>query len=215
MIQFPTTRQEALTVGALYYQTTTPCKRGHVAPRHTKAKYCTACTQARRNENPEATRADRIRDRSTPKGKASRSAQSRRYNARPHGLARREERRQERLKTDPQFRAATALRSRFKSAHQRLRQGKVGSAISDLGCSLAEFCVHIEAQWQSGMSWGNLGSIWQLDHIKALGLFDLTDRSQFIKAAHFTNLQPLFTADHVAKTSVDRKLIQMRKAAVR
>jgi hypothetical protein len=65
------------------------------------------------------------------------------------------------------------------------------------------------------MSWGNLGSIWQLDHIKALGLFDLTDRSQFIKAAHFTNLQPLFTADHVAKTSVDRKLIQMRKAAVR
>lgn len=54
--------------------------------------------------------------------------------------------------------------------------------------------VHLEARFQEGMSWDNYGE-WHLDHI----LFYLTDRQQFLQAAHHTNLQPLWAADNISK----------------
>jgi hypothetical protein len=57
------------------------------------------------------------------------------------------------------------------------------------------------------MSWDNWGTgyvKWQLDHKDPLCLFDLTDRGQFLKACHYTNLQPLWYEDHVKKGDEDR-----------
>jgi hypothetical protein len=67
-----------------------------------------------------------------------------------------------------------------------------------LGCSIPELMVHIEARFTDGMSWDNYGA-WHLDHIKPLILFDLTVREHFLKAAHYTNLQPLWAADNISK----------------
>ena len=51
------------------------------------------------------------------------------------------------------------------------------------------------------MTWDNWGTVWQLDHIKPLGLFDLTQRSEVLIALHYKNLQPLLRDEHDAKTA--------------
>ena len=75
---------------------------------------------------------------------------------------------------------------------------KVGSAVRDLGCSISQLKHHLESRFQPGMSWGNYGQ-WHIDHIKPLDGFDLTNRAQFLRACHFTNLQPLWKTDNLSK----------------
>jgi hypothetical protein len=50
------------------------------------------------------------------------------------------------------------------------------------------------------MSWDNYGE-WQIDHIKPLSKFDLTDRQQLHEACNFNNLQPLWAEDNLAKSN--------------
>jgi hypothetical protein len=107
---------------------------------------------------------------------------------------------QNRRKTNIQFKLATNLRTRLYSAirsHQ-----KVGSAVKDLGCTIDEFKEYIESKFQSGMSWANWGRDgWHIDHIKPLSSFDLTNRQQFLEACHYTNLQPLWAEDNLSKSN--------------
>ena len=78
---------------------------------------------------------------------------------------------------------------------------KSGSAVRDLDCSI-EFLKHyIELKFYGNMTWDNWGEVWELDHIVPLSKFDLTDRTQLLKAVHYTNLQPLTIEDHRKKTS--------------
>ena len=42
---------------------------------------------------------------------------------------------------------------------------------------------------------------WHIDHIKPLAFFDLTDREQFLKACHYTSLQPLWAEENLKKSS--------------
>lgn len=99
---------------------------------------------------------------------------------------------------DLQFRIAATLRARTRKAVQRGTRG--GSAIRDLGCSIAEFIAYIEAQFAEGMSWNNYGIYWNLDHKLPLAAFDLKDTEQFKKAAHYSNYQPLTVADNRKKS---------------
>ena len=77
---------------------------------------------------------------------------------------------------------------------------KSGSAVRDLGCSIEEFRTYIAAKFTEGMSWENYGK-WHLDHIKALSNFNLTDRKQFLQAAHYTNYQLLWAKDNIRKSN--------------
>jgi hypothetical protein len=50
------------------------------------------------------------------------------------------------------------------------------------------------------MTWDNWSlDGWHIDHIKPLNKFDLSDRSQFLEAVHYTNLQPLWAVDNLSK----------------
>lgn len=97
----------------------------------------------------------------------------------------------------PEQRLARALRRRIWEALSGKK--KAGSAVRDLGCSTTELKRHLEGQFQSGMSWENYGTLWSVDHILPLSAFDLTDRGQFLKASHYTNLQPLTIEENSAK----------------
>ena len=104
------------------------------------------------------------------------------------------------LESSPKRRVAHYLRKRLRSA---IKNGqKTGSAVQDLGCTLNEFIIHIEEQFEKEMNWNNWGNGgWHLDHIAPLASFDLTERTQFLVAAHYTNYQPLWAADNIRKGS--------------
>jgi len=110
-------------------------------------------------------------------------------------------RRRERYATDLQFRISCNLRNRLGKAIKG--RVKKGSAIKDLGCSIEEFKRHIENKFKPGMSWENYGFgilKWNVDHIIPLSSFDLQNREEFVKACHYTNLQPLWHIDNMIKS---------------
>jgi hypothetical protein len=104
-----------------------------------------------------------------------------------------------RFKTNVQFKLTCNLRARLKLAINNNQ--KTGSAVRDLGCSIEQLKQHLESKFQTGMSWDNWSfDGWHIDHIKPLASFDLTDRKQFLEACHYTNLQPLWAKDNLAKS---------------
>lgn len=104
-----------------------------------------------------------------------------------------------------EFRLKANLRQRVRKA---IKQGKKGgSVIKDLGCSLETFKLHLQKQFAPGMSWSNYGK-WHLDHVVPLCKFDLTDRAQFLKACHYSNIQPLWACDNYKKAVLDRQKIK-------
>ena len=106
----------------------------------------------------------------------------------------------ERKQNDIQFRLACNLRGRFYKALKNNQ--KSGSAVSDLGCSIEELKFHLETKFQLGMTWENWSPTgWHVDHILPLASFDLTDRGQFLKACHYTDLQSLWAKDNLKKSN--------------
>ena len=104
----------------------------------------------------------------------------------------------QRLKTDINFRISERLRNRLSLALKSNQ--KSGSAVRDLGCTIPELKIHLENQFQKGMTWDNWSFCgWHIDHKVPLSLFDLEDREQFLKANHYTNLQPLWAVDNLKK----------------
>lgn len=93
------------------------------------------------------------------------------------------------------------LRIRLNSAIKN--DQKKGSAVVDLGCTVQHLKLHLELFWDAGMSWSNYGfgnGKWNIDHIVPLSTFDLTNRDQFLRAVHYTNLQPLWHVDNQRKS---------------
>ena len=95
-----------------------------------------------------------------------------------------------RIKHNLRGRLNRAIKSNYKS----------GSAVRDLGCSIEELKIHLESQFQLGMSWDNWSRIgWHIDHIKPLSSFNLENIEEFKKACHYSNLQPLWAQDNISK----------------
>mgnify|MGYP001580244573 CR=1 FL=1 len=107
---------------------------------------------------------------------------------------------QKKYHSDIQYKLACRLRSRI---NQSLKDGsKSGSAIRDLGCTIPELKTYLESKFQPGMSWENHGFYgWHIDHAMPLDKFDLTDREQFLKACHYTNVQPLWWRENLVKNN--------------
>jgi len=104
-----------------------------------------------------------------------------------------------RMANDVKFRLARLLRDRLRKSLKGNQ--KAGSAVRDLGCTVYELKQHLESKFQEGMTWENHGLYgWHIDHIMPLASFDLTDREQFLKACHYTNLQPLWAKDNLQKS---------------
>lgn len=102
--------------------------------------------------------------------------------------------------TDINFKLAILLRKRLNTIIKK--EIKAGSAVKDLGCTCEELKHHLESKFQEGMSWDNYGRTgWHIDHIIPLWSFDLTNRKEFVRAVHYTNLQPLWAVDNIRKSN--------------
>lgn len=78
-----------------------------------------------------------------------------------------------------------------------------------IGCDQDSLKLHIERQFQPGMTWKNHSSKgWHIDHIIPLSYFDFNDTKQIAQAFHYTNLQPLWAKDNLKKwKKVDETLL--------
>lgn len=74
-----------------------------------------------------------------------------------------------------------------------------------IGCSIEELWVHLETQFQPGMTRKNHGPEWHIDHIIPCIRFDFTYPEQQKKCFHYSNLQPLWKSDNLSKGAKDYK----------
>lgn len=101
-------------------------------------------------------------------------------------------------KTDINYKLRYYIRTRINKVIKR--HSRLGSAIKDSGCSVDFLKTYIESKFTVGMNWTNWGNNgWHLDHIIPLCSFNLENREEFLKAVHYTNLQPLWAKDNLRK----------------
>ena len=93
-------------------------------------------------------------------------------------------------------------RLRQRLVHALRGEYRSGSAVRDLGCTISELKSHLERLFTPGMAWDNYGhglGKWGIDHIAPLSSFNLTDRNQLLAVCHYSNLQPMWFEDNMAK----------------
>jgi len=97
---------------------------------------------------------------------------------------------------NPNHKLKHNLRSRLRKALKGKSKDK--STVDLLGCSIERFKVHLETQFQPGMTWDNYGK-WHIDHIRPLSGFDLTSAEELKIVCCYKNLQPLWAKDNISK----------------
>ena len=110
--------------------------------------------------------------------------------------------RRQRYATDPQFRMRCVLSTRLATAVRRRHNAKVASVMELVGCDWPTFKARFDGMFRDNMAWDNHGQVWHVDHIRPLAAFDLSDPEQQRLATHYTNLQPLFGEENLAKGSL-------------
>jgi len=101
-------------------------------------------------------------------------------------------------KTEPLFKLKDNLRTRSNHAFNYKSWKKGGSTEQLLGIDYKRCKLHIERQFTKGMTWENR-SEWHIDHI--IPLASATNEIELRKLCHYTNLQPLWASDNLAKSA--------------
>jgi hypothetical protein len=103
----------------------------------------------------------------------------------------------QRKRNDINFRMTRILRTRFHSFVST--RGKKTFNVLGMPCDM--FLRWIEFQFVDGMTWGNYGVVWHLDHILPVSKFDLTNENEQCVCFNWTNFQPLYARDNLSKTN--------------
>jgi DNA-directed RNA polymerase subunit M/transcription elongation factor TFIIS len=105
---------------------------------------------------------------------------------------------------DYRVKLISIVRSRVATALKIVRKtGRVPASRGTwrlVGCTLADLVVHLESQFDEGMSWANFGRRgWHVDHIYPVGKADLTDNAQLQAAFNWRNCRPAWESDNLRK----------------
>lgn len=109
----------------------------------------------------------------------------------------------ERRLNKPGYRLSSNVRAMCRNALRK--QGAESSVTKYLGCSVEEFRDYIlshENAVNSGFTFENYGKEWEVDHIRPLASFDLSDKDQVAAAFHYSNCQPLSKTENRRKGSL-------------
>lgn len=112
---------------------------------------------------------------------------------------------QKRKRNNPIHRIKDNTHNKLKSALLNLahkgpkkRRGRPNKAFyEELGCTVANWKSHMEAQFTSGMSWDNHGTLWEIDHIIPKHKFKLPE--ELNACFHYTNTRPLLKIDNMQR----------------
>lgn len=102
------------------------------------------------------------------------------------------------IESDPNQKFLRACRCRVLGIFRRRSTSKECSTARLLGCTGAELAVYLSSRFKPGMTLENHGE-WEIDHIKPISSFDLTDTSQVSACFHHSNLQPLWVSENRKK----------------
>lgn len=116
----------------------------------------------------------------------------------PENRAQHSARSERNRKTSPQRQVAMRLRVRVINALKGKGAAKAANTMELIGCTVPELMAHLETQFTEGMTWENQGD-WHIDHIRPCASFDLTVPEQQRQCFHWSNLQPLWANDNLAK----------------
>jgi hypothetical protein len=97
------------------------------------------------------------------------------------------------------LRLTKALRRRVNKAVAANAAMKAGKTFELIGCDAEYLRRHLESQFQRGMTWGNYGAAWHVDHIIPCSHFDLTRSDHQRTCFNWQNLRPLWAADNVRR----------------
>jgi len=125
------------------------------------------------------------------------------YRKRPEVKARNNERRRDRLATDPALKIRRSVSALVYDAIVK-KQGKTkgGSTFEHLPYTPQDLKEHLEKKFVEGMSWKNYGD-WHIDHIipQAALPYDSLTHPNFQKCWALNNLQPLWAKENIQKSS--------------
>lgn len=107
--------------------------------------------------------------------------------------------RRRRRQNNPLLRRCNAFRRSIWAATRRRGAKKHYSAEILLGCSSEEFIGHIQTQFKPGMTWDNYGSIWHIDHVIPVKIWDLSLPEHQLGCFNWRNHQPLFREENLRK----------------
>ncbi len=113
------------------------------------------------------------------------------------------ERRKFRRKNDPMYRIKETLRSRIGKILKLKGTRKHTSTLNLLGCSILEFKIYLESQFDSNMSWSNYGygsGKWNVEHILPCALFNFLDIEQQKACFNYKNLRPFMQNENFNKS---------------
>ena len=132
------------------------------------------------------------------KNKAKIAARNKKYVAdnKEAVRARQNKYKRERRKNDPNFKLDNNLRGRVYNALHSQKLIKSRKTFDLIGCSVSFLKSYLAERFVDGMSWDNYGKEWEIDHIKPVSKFDLSDKEEQLKCFHYFNLQPLWRKDN-------------------
>lgn len=139
--------------------------------------------------------------RATKEGRAKANEASRKNRSSPKGKAYSREYCNTRYAEDLVFKLVKGHRNRVNAALKAASAGKCCGSLELLGCSIEHFMHHLEGLFEPGMTWENR-SDWEIDHVRPLASFDLTDPAQQAQAFHFSNTAPVWWSANRTKGSL-------------
>lgn len=153
-----------------------------------KAKYCLPCRELQKKN-------------AIPAYKEKKQAYKQKYFANPENarkaLDAANKWRRDRIKSDPIYALIGRCRARINMAFRKAGYTKRSRTHEILGCSWDFLMGYIEARFQPGMTWENR-SLWHIDHI--IPLASAKTEEDVVRLSHYTNLQPLWASDNLAKS---------------
>jgi hypothetical protein len=100
---------------------------------------------------------------------------------------------------NPVMKITCNLRGRLRDIIGSAQKGGTAGTRDLIGCSSADLARHLESQFRYGMTWGNYGFGWHVDHIQPCASFDHSNPDHVRRCWHFTNLRPMWASENLAK----------------
>ena len=94
--------------------------------------------------------------------------------------------------TDKSYAKKDKIRGCINNAIRRSSANpRKGKASYYLGIDVKSYRDYLESLFTNEMNWDNRGTLWQIDHIKPLSLFNLLNEEECLEAFNYKNTQPL------------------------